>query len=605
MDEEEDKKPKQFGDLMSIEDPSGAGRKSYRGPTLEERLLLYPGQALESVKDVWTRPSDDPYESGITSLLGKIPESAWAVLDPLIEQTGKDVTQAYSGITEKDQGKKLATVTALTGMVMGMKPPKKGDKRRTKFTNKEIDDFAKGVGPDPARDMGFTDDSFEDMNRSITKALEGLEIDNLPRLTYPGNPVAIEDANNVTNKWRNMYEDWHSWGIQDSEQVTRGISPTNRLYTVPTGKFDEDGKALFKTVDSRKAFDEALAKTEFDMRRDMGKYFTYEPVRGALPQAEMTQAEKDLENIKLAEIQREKDLLSGEIPKYDGRWHHPVLGRNTFSKDGTQLIKGPDEKRVLGVEAGKFLDRSEEVEIPEAILMSDNAWGKFNKWHIDTYDRPFVRPYVNDQGILYRMSSPEEVKAFALHAGDGTQKYLLEIGLGKSAIDPTSEAFKNRMFSALTEVEGQLYSRTETQRKSEVNLSEVWAKKAGQEVGVKEATQKRFPLLSDRLTSNDERAQRQVGYMLVEELVDNDGYNAMLKELEGMYGVLGKDNLKEYKGIMDDLLDKELFKLLGAWWDEQLVRPWRSRGTPFGGTPDRGVGGYWGPGENPWVNRGR
>ena len=473
------------------------------------------------------------------------------------------------------------------------------DKRRTKFTNQEIDDFAKGVGPDPARDIGFADDSFEDMNSSIFKALEGLEIDNLPRLTYPGNPIAIEDANNVTNKWRNMYEDWHSWGIQDSEQVTGGISPNNRLYTVPTGKFDEDGKALFKTVDSRKAFDEALAKTEFDMRRDMGKYFTYEPVSGALPQAEMTQAEKDLENIKLAEIRRDKGQLSGEIPRYDGRIHHPVFGKNVYSEDGTQLLTGPDQS---GVEAGKFLDVSEEVEIPEALLMADNAWGRFNKWHTDTYDRPFVRPFVSDHGILYRISSPEEVKAFALHAGKGTQKYLLEIGLGKSAIDPTSDEFKSRMFSALTEVEGQLYSRAETLRKSEVNLSEEWAKKARQEIGVKESVERRFPLLSRKLASNDQRANRQVGHMIVEELVDGDGYNAMLKELGEMYGVLGEDNLKEYKGMMDDLLDKELFKLVSAWWNDQRILSWRNKGTLFGETLDTAAS-YWGPGENPWVNR--
>ena len=602
MQKEEDDKPKQIGDLMSIEDPSGAGRKSYRSPTLEERLLLYPGQALESVKDVWARPSDDPYESGITSLLGKIPESAWAVLDPLIEQTGKDVTQAYSGITEKDQGKKLATVTALTGMVMGMKPPKKGgggDKRRTKFTNKEMDDFAKGVGPDPARDIGFTDDSFEDMNSSIVKALEGLEIDNLPRLTYPGNPVAIEDANNVTNKWRNMYEDWHSWGIQDSEQVTRGISPTNRLYTVPTGKFDEDGKALFKTVDSKKAFDEAFAKTEFDMRRDMGKYFTYEPARGALPRSEMTESEKEYLDTVLADIQSDKAKLSGQSPLRSDGTSHPVFGSNVFSKDGTQLLTGPDQPRVG---AAQFLDRKEEVEIPESLLMSDSAWGRYSKWHEETYGRPFVRPFRSDYGILYRISSPEEVRQFAIAAGRDTQKYLLDIGLGENPVNPESKEFDKIMFSALTEVEGDLYGKSETQRKVDVNTPEVWAEKAGKEMDDVASFSRRFPLLTRQLSSNDQRANRRVGWMIVDALTDNDDYNSMLKELEAMYGELGSENLREYREIVDENFEREMLKRIGIWWERHSNLSWRNKGTIFGETPNVSAS-YWGPGKNPWVNR--
>ena len=612
----EEEKPKQFGDLMSVEAPSmipsheegggyspsyhGDERKLYRSPTLDERLLLYPGQALESIKDVITRPSDRASQSWVTEALGKIPEAAWSVLDPLIEQTGKDVTQAYSGITEKDQGKKLATVTALTSMMMGMKPPKKvGGGRRTKFTNKEVEDFIQGVGPDPARNIGVSDELFEAMNTDIEGVLSSLETENLPRFTYPGNPSMLEDANNVTNKWRNMFEDWYSWGIQDSEQVTRGISPHNRIYTVPTGEFDADGTALFKTVNTQEAAESALAKAQFDMRREMGEYFTYEPARGALPRSEMTESEKKYSDTVLADIQSDKAKLSGQSPLRSDGTSHPVFGSNVFSEDGTQLLTGPDQS---GVEAGKFLDVSEEVEIPEALLMSDNAWGRYSKWHEETYGRPFVRPFRSDHGILYRISSPEEVKQFARAAGRDTQKYLLNIGLGENPVNPESKEFDKVMFSALAEVEGDLYGKSETQRKVDVNTPEGWAEKAGKEMDDVASFSRRFPLLTRQLSSNDQRANRRVGWMIVDALTDNDDYNSMLKELEAMYGELGPENLREYREIVDENFEREMLKKIGIWWERHSNLSWRNKGTIFGETPNVSAS-YWGPGKNPWVNR--
>jgi len=158
------------------------------------------------------------------------------------------------------------------------------------------------------------------------------------------------------------------------------------------------------------------------------------------------------------------------------------------------------------------------------------------------------------------------------------------------------------MFSALTEVEGDLYGRSETQRKVDVNTPEGWAEKAGKEMDDVASFSRRFPLLTRHLSSNDQRANRRVGWMIVDALTDNDDYNSMLKELEAMYGELGSENLREYREIVDENFEREMLKRLGIWWERHSNLSWRNKGTIFGETPNASAS-YWGPGKNPWVNR--
>ena len=613
MDEEEDKKPKQFGDLMSVEAPSmipsheerggyspsyhGDDRKLYRNPTLDERLILYPGQALESIKDVITRPSSSPNQisstsSWVTEALGKIPEAAWSVLDPLIEQTGKDVTQAYSKISGEDQGKKLATVTALTSMMMGMvKPPKgAGGGRRTKITNQEMLDYIAGKGKNPASAVGINDDAFEPFNTGIQDLMDVLDPDNLPKARYSRNPQIDEDANNVLSKWRNMLEDWYSWSIQDSEQVTAGINPKSRFFTVPNG-FDAEGKSLFKAVDTQEAVEEALAKARFDMRKELFRYFDFDEytgktTRGALPPSEMTQEQREYQKFELAQIGSDKDLKRGIRMSHDGRTDHPVLGRKVFSiEDDSQnpkLIQSTDVMRLKGPHAGGFLDATEEVEIPESMLMTENAWGRFNDWYLKTYDRPFVRPAVSDKGVLFRISSPEDVKDFSLAAGQWVKPYLLDIGLADTDFKIKDE----EMLAALTKVEGDLYKKVDLQRRIDINTPEEWAREAGQEIGEAIPVLKKFPLIAGHLEGVSGKYPWKVGRMLVNELIPEEGIFDMFNEIEQLYGALGKDTTKEYTTVMQKILEEEVTKRMNAWWDERLNLSLGHGGSLFGDKPE-------------------
>lgn len=593
-DEDDEWTPKMFGDQFSVTDKEGL-EKLHREPTGDERFALMPGQILDSIGEAI---KNQPRGSLMTT-----PSSVvQAIGEPFIKQGGEQVTDIISRMTGKDQRDLLGVATTGFGLAatMGRKPPK----RRGKITNKEMLDYIAGRSKNPASAVGINDDAFEPFSEGIQDLMGDLEPDNLPKARYSRNPQIDEDANNVLNKWRNMLEDWHSWSMQDSEQVTAGINPRNRFFTVPDG-FDDEGKSLFKTVDTQEAVEEALAKTRFDMRKELFRYFDFEEytgetTRGALPSSEMTPEQKKYQDFELAQIGSDRDLKSGVRMAHDGRTDHPVLGRKVFSiEDDSQnpkLIQSDDVMRLKGPHAGVFLDAIEEVEIPESMLMTENAWGRFNDWYLKTYNRPFVRPAVSDKGVLFRISSPEDVKDFSLAAGQWIKPYLLDIGLSDTPVNIKDE----EMLAALTEVEGDLYKRVDLQRKIDINTPEEWAREAGQEIGEAIPVLKKFPLIAGYLEGVGGKYPWKIGRMLVNELIPKDGILDMFDEIGKLYGTLGPDTTKEYSDVMQKVLEEEITKRMNAWWDERINLSLRHKGSLFGDTPTSSKN--WGS-EARWKNR--
>jgi len=428
IDEDEDKKPKQFGDLMSVEDPSGAGSKLYRGKTLEERALLYPGEALESVKGVLTRPSDDPYESGITSLLGKIPESAWAVLDPLLKQTGLDVTQAYSKITEKDQGEKLGAITSGVALASSLKGKGKGGRPPTRTLDEY---YMKGKGKDPhgRGKVGIQDNDYEPRITEIERMLSKLEPENLPQARWKENPQMIEDANNTVGKWRNMLEDLHARTLANSEQVMAGIKPRDRLFTVPDG-FDHEGNPAFKLLSDPEKIDSALAKTWFDIQRDMGRYFDFNAT--PVPSDDTFLSKEELDLLSLDEgKQRDLRLLRGERPGHRNMVDDPVFGRNVVmydDNDVARILPGTPSGMIEDDTNASFLNAIEPLKLTDQFERVNAAWDRYAGYTKPKMNnkRPQIASPVNRNNIQFRLTQKSEVEAYLNKSGDLVRTYLID-----------------------------------------------------------------------------------------------------------------------------------------------------------------------------------
>ena len=444
IDEDEDKKPKQFGDLMSIADPSmipsheerggyspsyhGDERKLYRSPTLGERLLLYPGEALESAKGALTRPSPS-YESGITSLLGKIPEAAWSLLDPLLKQTGKDVTQAYSGITEKDQGEKLGAITSGVALASSLKGKGKGGRPPTRTLDEY---YMKGRGKDPhgRGKVGIQDNDYEPRITEIESMLSKLEPENLPQARWKDNPQMVEDANNAVGKWRNVLEDLHTRALSNSEQVSAGVKPRDRLFTVPDG-FDHEGNPAFKLLSDPKDIDTALAKTWFDIQRDVGRYFDFSATPDLSDdEVSLTPEQQKLSDERVYQARADLDLFRGNRLAHDNISDH-VLGRGTIRYDesgkamvlpGTSAGMLEDPKRI------SFVEASEDIALSEEMERVNKAWDDYGSFTASKMDngRPQIADLYNEKGVRYRLSNKSDVERYLTMARDGPRTYLVE-----------------------------------------------------------------------------------------------------------------------------------------------------------------------------------
>ena len=444
IDEDEDKKPKQFGDLMSIADPSmipsheerggyspsyhGDERKLYRSPTLGERLLLYPGEALESAKGALTRPSPS-YESGITSLLGKIPEAAWSLLDPLLKQTGKDVTQAYSGITEKDQGEKLGAITSGVALASSLKGKGKGGRPPTRTLDEY---YMKGRGKDPhgRGKVGIQDNDYEPRITEIESMLSKLEPENLPQARWTENPQITEDANNTVGKWRNVLEDLHTRALSNSEQVSAGVKPRDRLFTVPDG-FDHEGNPAFKLLSDPEDIDTALAKTWFDIQRDVGRYFDFSATPDLSDdEVSLTPEQQKLSDERTFQARADLDLFRGNRLAHDNISDHH-LGRGTIYYDqsgkaivlpGTSAGMLEDPKRI------SFVEASEDIALSEEMERVNKAWDDYGSFTASKMDngRPQIADLYNEKGVRYRLSNKSDVERYLTMARDGPRTYLVE-----------------------------------------------------------------------------------------------------------------------------------------------------------------------------------
>ena len=445
MQKEEDDKPKQIGDLMSIADPSmipsheegggyspsyhGDESKLYRSPTLDERLLLYPGQALESAKSTLTRPSDDPYESGITSLLGKIPEAAWSVLNPLLEQTGKDVTQAYSKISGGDQGEKLGAITSGVALASSLKGKGKGGRPPTRILDEY---YMKGKGKDPhgRGKVGIQDNDYEPRITEIERMLSKLEPENLPQSRWKDNPQMTEDANNAVGKWRNMLEDLYTRALSNSEQVSAGVKPRDRLFTVPDG-FDHEGNPAFKLLSDPEQIDTALAKTWFDIQRDMGRYFDFSATPDISDdEVSLTPEQQKLSDERVYQARADLDIFREGRLAHNNTSDH-LLGRGTVYYDklgvarvqpGTSAGMLEDPKRI------SFVEASEDIALNEEMERVNKAWDDYGSFTASKMDngRPQIADLYNEHGVRYRLSNKSDVEGYLTMARDGPRTYLIE-----------------------------------------------------------------------------------------------------------------------------------------------------------------------------------
>ena len=426
IDEDEDKKwsPKMFGDQFSVTDEEGFERL-HKEPTGDERLLLMPGQVLESVGEAVKSPSRGPLMTTPSSVIQ-------AVSEPFIKQGGEQVTDLISRMTGKDQRNLLGAATTGFGLAMGMKggrpPVKSGGK---KPTDESIRLWVEGKGPDPYAKgkVGIQDNDYEPRITEIERMLSKLEPENLPQARWKDNPQMVEDANNAVGKWRNVLEDLHTRALSNSEQVSAGVKPRDRLFTVPDG-FDHEGNPAFKLLSDPEKIDSALAKTWYDIQRDVGRYFDFSTT--PVPSDDTFLSEEELDLLSLDEgKQRDLRLLRGERPGHRNMVDDPVFGRNVVmydDNDVARILPGTPSGMIEDDTNASFLNAVEPLKLTDQFKRVNDAWDRYagyTKTKMNN-NRPQIASPVNRNNIQFRLTQKSEVEAYLNKSGDLVRTYLID-----------------------------------------------------------------------------------------------------------------------------------------------------------------------------------
>ena len=427
MQKEEDDEwtPKMFGDQFSVTDEEGL-EKLHREPTGDERFALMPGQILDSiVEDIKNQPRG--------SLMTTPSSVVQAIGEPFVKQGGEQITDIISRMTGKDRRDLVGVATTGFGLAMGMKggrPPKKPGKGRP--TDESIRLWSKGEGPDPykAGKVGIQDSDYEPRILEVEKLLSSLEPENLPKTVWERNPEMETDANNALGRWRNMLEDLHARVLSDSEQVTAGIKPRDRLFTVPSG-FDSDGNPTFKMISDVEKIDTALAKVQFDLQRDLGKYFDFRAAPDLSDdEISLTAEEQKLSDERTFQARADLNIFREGRLAHDNTSDH-ILGRGTVYYDklgvarvspGTSASMLEDPKRI------SFVKTSEEIVINEEMKKVNKAWDDYGSFTASKMDNgyPQIADLYNEQGVRYRLSNKSDVERYLTMARDGPRTYLIE-----------------------------------------------------------------------------------------------------------------------------------------------------------------------------------
>jgi hypothetical protein len=426
IDEDEDKKwsPKMFGDQFSVTDEEGFERL-HKEPTGDERLLLMPGQVLESVGEAVKNPSRGPLMTTPSSVIQ-------AVSEPFIKQGGEQVTDLISRMTGKDQRNLLGAATTGFGLAMGMKggrpPVKSGGK---KPTDESIRLWVEGKGPDPYAKgkVGIQDTDYEPRITEIERMLSKLEPENLPQARWKDNPQMVEDANNAVGKWRNVLEDLHTRALSNSEQVSAGVKPRDRLFTVPDG-FDHEGNPAFKLLSDPEKIDSALAKTWYDIQRDVGRYFDFSAT--PVPSDDTFLSEEELDLLSLDEgKQRDLRLLRGERPGHRNMVDDPVFGRNVVmydDNDVARILPGTPSGMIEDDTNASFLNAIEPLKLTDQFERVNAAWDRYAGYTKPKMNnkRPQIASPVNRNNIQFRLTQKSEVEAYLNKSGDLVRTYLID-----------------------------------------------------------------------------------------------------------------------------------------------------------------------------------
>ena len=426
IDEDEDKKwsPKMFGDQFSVTDEEGFERL-HKEPTGDERLLLMPGQVLESVGEAVKNPSRGPLMTTPSSVIQ-------AVSEPFIKQGGEQVTDLISRMTGKDQRNLLGAATTGFGLAMGMKggrtPVKSGGK---KPTDESIRLWVEGKGPDPYAKgkVGIQDNDYEPRITEIERMLSKLEPENLPQARWTDNPQITEDANNTVGKWRNVLEDLHTRALSNSEQVSAGVKPRDRLFTVPDG-FDHEGNPAFKLLSDPEKIDSALAKTWYDIQRDVGRYFDFSTT--PVPSDDTFLSEEELDLLSLDEgKQRDLRLLRGERPGHRNMVDDPVFGRNVVmydDNDVARILPGTPSGMIEDDTNASFLNAIEPLKLTDQFERVNAAWDRYAGYTKPKMNnkRPQIASPVNRNNIQFRLTQKSEVEAYLNKSGDLVRTYLID-----------------------------------------------------------------------------------------------------------------------------------------------------------------------------------
>ena len=561
MREEEDKKwsPKMFGDQFSVTDEEGF-EKLHREPTGDERLLLMPGQVLESVGEAVKNPSRGPLMTTPASVIQ-------AVSEPFVKQGGEQVTDIISRMTGKDQRNLLGAATTGFGLAMGMKRPPKGGGGKGKGgrpPTRILDEYyMKGKGKDPhgRGKVGIQDNDYEPRITEIERMLSKLEPENLPQSRWKDNPQMTEDANNAVGKWRNMLEDLYTRALSNSEQVSAGVKPRDRLFTVPDG-FDHEGNPAFKLLSDPEKIDSALAKTWFDIQRDMGRYFDFNPVPEVSDDAGLSRDE--LELLQLDEgKQRDLRLLKGERLGHRNAVDDPVFGMNVVIYDNqgiARIAPGTPSGMIENDANASFINATEPVELTPQFKKVNAAWDRYAGFTAPKMDnnRPQIASVVNRNNVRFRLTQKSEVEAYLNKAGDLVRTYLID-------------GLKND----LSVGEGGIYFHPEEIMESFVAVNKDLEKVGGMTDAPLTRAEKSvgdlvpyevvhsLPALSRQMAGG--RAGR-IGDMIVDEILDRSRINGALasqmEELDDLTSPLTPEAKDGYKKSMETSVRQAIVEML-------------------------------------------
>ena len=557
-DEEEKKKwsPKMFGDQFSVIDEEGF-EKLHREPTGDERLALMPGQVLESIGEAVKNPSRGPLMTTPSSVIQAIGE-------PYVKQGGEQVTDIISRMTGKDQRDLLAAATTGFGLAMGMKggrpPVKSGGK---KPTDESIRLWAEGKGPDPyARGkVGIQDADYEPRITEIERMLSKLEPENLPEARWKDNPQMVEDANNTVGKWRNVLEDLYTRALSNSEQVSAGVRPKDRLFTVPDG-FDHEGNPKFKLLSDPEKIDSALAKTWFDIQKDVGRYFDFNPAPEVSDDVGLSRDE--LDRLQLDEgKQRDYRLLRGERLAHRNMVDNPVFGRNVVMYDDkgvARIAPGTSSGMIEDDTNANFLNAIEPLTLTDQFERVNAAWDRYAGYTAPKMDnnRPQIASPVNRHNIPFRLTQKSEVEAYLNKAGDLVRTYLIDglknnLSVGEGGIYFYPEEIMESFVAVnkdLEKVEGITNTPLTRAEKSVGDL-------------VPYEVVHSLPALSRQMAGG--RAGR-IGTMIVDEILDRSRINGALasqmEELEDLTSPITKEAKDGYKKSMETSVRQAIVEML-------------------------------------------